>query len=158
MVTKFKIVGDDPIPGRFPVDGARAIYRDLLSKLGILEAKSESQVPAGPLAVPHPTIRTALESCRGIFLCLGLISGMINVLMLTGSFFMLQIYDRVLPSQSVPTLVGLAILATALYILQGALELIRSRQCKNRSTPRPHAQFARLRRARPSSIEDTRRR
>src|SRR5664280_1060476 len=127
MVTKFKIVGDDPIPGRFPVDGARAIYRDLLSKLGILEAKSDSQVPASSLAVPHPTIRTALESCRGVFLCLGLISGMINVLMLTGSFFMLQIYDRVLPSQSIPTLVGLALLATALYILQGALELIRSR-------------------------------
>jgi PrtD family type I secretion system ABC transporter len=127
MVTKFKIVGDAPIPGRFPVDGARAIYRDLLSKLGIHEAKSDSQVPASSLAVPHPTIRTALESCRGVFLCLGLISGMINVLMLTGSFFMLQIYDRVLPSQSVPTLVGLAILATALYILQGALELIRSR-------------------------------
>jgi ATP-binding cassette subfamily C protein len=127
MVTKLKIVGDDPISGRFPVDGARAIYRDLLSKLGIHEAKSDSQVPARSLAVPHPTIRTALESCRGVFLCLGLISGMINVLMLTGSFFMLQIYDRVLPSQSIPTLVGLALLATALYILQGALELIRSR-------------------------------
>jgi PrtD family type I secretion system ABC transporter len=52
---------------------------------------------------------------------------MINVLMLTGSFFMLQVYDRVLPSRSVPTLVGLAILATALYVFQGALELIRSR-------------------------------
>ena len=47
--------------------------------------------------------------------------------MLTGSFFMLQVYDRVLPSQSVPTLVGLAFLATALYVLQGALEVIRSR-------------------------------
>jgi ATP-binding cassette subfamily C protein len=127
MVIKFKIVGDDPIPGRFPVDGARAIYRDLLSKIGILAGKSNSQMPAGTLAVPHPTIRTALESCRGVFLCLGLISGMINVLMLTGSFFMLQVYDRVLPSRSVPTLVGLAILAAALYILQGALELIRSR-------------------------------
>jgi ATP-binding cassette subfamily C protein len=52
---------------------------------------------------------------------------MINILMLTGSFFMLQVYDRVLPSQSVPTLVGLGILAISLYILQGALELIRSR-------------------------------
>ena len=37
-----------------------------------------------------------------------LMSGMINVLYLTGSFFMLEIYDRVLPSRSVPTLVGLA--------------------------------------------------
>ena len=34
-------------------------------------------------------------------------SGMSNILMLTGSFFMLEVYDRVLPSRSVPTLVGL---------------------------------------------------
>ena len=75
----------------------------------------------------QPTIRSALESCRGIFLSLGIVSAVINILMLTGSFFMLQIYDRVLPSQSVPTLVGLGLLATALYVLQGALEVIRSR-------------------------------
>ena len=40
---------------------------------------------------------------------------------------MLQVYDRVLPSQSVPTLVGLALLATILFVLQGALEVIRRR-------------------------------
>ena len=78
-------------------------------------------------ATAQPTIRSALESCRGVFLSLGIISAVINILMLTGSFFMLQVYDRVLPSQSVPTLVGLAFLATALYVLQGALEVIRSR-------------------------------
>ena len=43
------------------------------------------------------------------FVGVGLFSGLINVLMLTGPLFMLQIYDRVLPSHSVPTLVGLAI-------------------------------------------------
>jgi ATP-binding cassette subfamily C protein len=75
----------------------------------------------------QPTIRAALESCRNVFVSLGVISGVINILMLTGSFFMLQVYDRVLPSQSVPTLVGLAVLATALFALQGALEVIRSR-------------------------------
>ena len=37
-----------------------------------------------------------------------LMSGMISLLYLTGSFFMLEIYDRVLPSRSVPTLIGLA--------------------------------------------------
>jgi ATP-binding cassette subfamily C protein len=52
---------------------------------------------------------------------------MINVLYLTGSFFMLEIYDRVLPSRSVPTLVGLSILAAGLYVSQGILDLIRSR-------------------------------
>jgi ATP-binding cassette subfamily C protein len=52
---------------------------------------------------------------------------MINLLYLTGSLFMLEVYDRVLPSRSVPTLVGLAILAGGLYVAQGVLDMIRSR-------------------------------
>lgn len=54
-------------------------------------------------------------------------SGVVNVLTLTGSFFMLQVYDRVVPGRSVPTLVGLAVLAATLFTFQGVLELIRSR-------------------------------
>ncbi len=52
---------------------------------------------------------------------------MINLLYLTGSIFMLEVYDRVLPSRSIPTLVGLVILAGGLYIAQGILDLIRGR-------------------------------
>jgi len=52
---------------------------------------------------------------------------MINVLYLTGSFFMLEVYDRVVPSRSVPTLVGLVVLAAVLYSAQGVLDLIRGR-------------------------------
>jgi ATP-binding cassette subfamily C protein len=52
---------------------------------------------------------------------------MINVLYLTGSFFMLEVYDRVVPSRSVPTLVGLVVLAAGLYTAQGVLDLIRGR-------------------------------
>jgi ATP-binding cassette subfamily C protein len=51
----------------------------------------------------------------------------INVLYLTGSIFMLEVYDRVLPSRSVPTLVGLALLAAGMYLAQGILDLIRGR-------------------------------
>jgi ATP-binding cassette subfamily C protein len=47
--------------------------------------------------------------------------------MLTGAFFMLEVYDRVLPSRSVPTLVGLLILAAGLYAAQGFIDAIRSR-------------------------------
>jgi ATP-binding cassette subfamily C protein len=54
-------------------------------------------------------------------------TGVLNVLYLTGSFFMLEIYDRVLPSRSIPTLVGLAVLALILYGFQGILDLIRGR-------------------------------
>ncbi len=69
----------------------------------------------------------ALRACRSAFIGVGAMSCMINLLYLTGSIFMLEVYDRVLPSRSVPTLVGLAILATGLYIAQGSLDLIRGR-------------------------------
>ncbi|MET0443923.1 MAG: type I secretion system permease/ATPase [Pseudorhodoplanes sp.] len=78
-----------------------------------------------------PSARTelgdALRACRGAFLGVGLMSCMINILYLTGSFFMLEVYDRVLPSRSVPTLVGLIVLAAGLYIAQGVLDLLRGR-------------------------------
>ena len=70
---------------------------------------------------------SALAACRGAFRSIALFSGLSNVLMLTGSFFMLQIYDRVLPSRSVPTLIGLAIIAVMLYVFQGVIDLVRSR-------------------------------
>jgi ATP-binding cassette subfamily C protein len=54
-------------------------------------------------------------------------SCIINLLYLTGSIFMLEVYDRVLPSRSVPTLVGLIVLAVGLYMAQGILDLIRGR-------------------------------
>ncbi|MDR3483789.1 MAG: type I secretion system permease/ATPase [Bradyrhizobium sp.] len=69
----------------------------------------------------------ALRACRGAFIGVGVMSCMINLLYLTGSLFMLEVYDRVLPSRSVPTLVGLAILAGGLYMAQGILDLIRVR-------------------------------
>src|ERR1700712_2001493 len=69
----------------------------------------------------------ALRACRGAFIGVGAMSCMINLLYLTGSIFMLEVYDRVLPSRSVPTLVGLAILAGGLYSAQGVLDLIRGR-------------------------------
>src|ERR1700758_1707870 len=69
----------------------------------------------------------ALRACLNAFIVFGVMSCMINLLYLTGSLFMLEVYDRVLPSRSVPTLVGLAILAGGLYIAQGVLDLIRGR-------------------------------
>jgi PrtD family type I secretion system ABC transporter len=76
---------------------------------------------------PRSKLHAALSSCRGALVTLGVFSGISNVLMLTGSFFMLQIYDRVLPSHSVPTLVGLAVLVFILYVFQGAIDVIRGR-------------------------------
>lgn len=58
---------------------------------------------------------------------IGLISGVVNILALTAPLFMLQVYDRVLASGSVPTLVGLAVLAAGLYAFQAVLDALRSR-------------------------------
>src|SRR5579859_8203775 len=69
----------------------------------------------------------ALRACRGAFVGVGLMSFVINLLYLTGSIFMLEVYDRVLPSRSVPTLIGLIVIATGLYMAQGVLDLIRGR-------------------------------
>jgi PrtD family type I secretion system ABC transporter len=87
-------------------------------------------IPARPAAHPKPSrspVAAALSACRGAFVAVSLFSGVINILLLTGSLFMLQVYDRVLPSRSVPTLVGLAVLVAILYTFQGILELVRGR-------------------------------
>ena len=84
-----------------------------------------------PTQRPGPNQRSelaqVLASCRGAFVATALMSGMSNILMLTGAIFMLEIYDRVLPSRSIPTLVALVILAAGLFLAQGLLDIIRGR-------------------------------
>jgi ATP-binding cassette subfamily C protein len=72
-------------------------------------------------------LSSALRACRGAFVGIGLISAVLNVLYLTGSFFMLAVYDRVVPSRSLPTLVALALLAFGLYLFQAVLDVLRGR-------------------------------
>ncbi|SEI04212.1 ATP-binding cassette, subfamily C [Tardiphaga sp. OK245] len=72
-------------------------------------------------------VKGATAACRRAFLAIGVFTAAINLLMLTGSFFMLQVYDRVIPSRSVPTLIGLIVLVTMLYGFQGILDFIRQR-------------------------------
>ncbi len=67
-----------------------------------------------------------LSSLKMAFLGIGATSALVNILALTGSFFMLQVYDRVIPARSLPTLVGLGIIAATLYAFQGFLEVVRS--------------------------------
>src|SRR6188474_1428570 len=69
----------------------------------------------------------ALRACRNAFIGVGVMSCAINLLYLTGAFFMLEVYDRVLPSRSVPTLVALTVLAITLFAAMGVLDFIRGR-------------------------------
>jgi PrtD family type I secretion system ABC transporter len=72
-------------------------------------------------------LRAALGSCKSALVGIGAFSGLINLLMLTSSLFMLEIYDRVLPSRSMPTLVALSALAVVLFTFQALLDLTRGR-------------------------------
>ncbi|UJW77082.1 type I secretion system permease/ATPase [Rhizobium sp. SL42] len=64
---------------------------------------------------------------NGPLAAIALLSGVTNILALTSPLFMLQVYDRVLSSGSIPTLVGLAVLAASLYAFQALLDIIRAR-------------------------------
>lgn len=66
------------------------------------------------------------QGFRSVFVFLFVMSGIINVLALTGSLYMLQVYDRALTSGSVQTLMALSALAIGLYLFQGVFDVIRS--------------------------------
>lgn len=72
-------------------------------------------------------LRLVLRQSRGTFAAVALFSAVVNILGLTGSFYMLQVYDRVLASRSVETLIAISALALGLFILQGLLDVLRAR-------------------------------
>ena len=71
-------------------------------------------------------VRQVPELGRAL-VAVGLFSALINVLYLTGSFYMMQVYDRAIPSRNIPTLVALSVLALILYVGQCAIDLSRQR-------------------------------
>ncbi len=68
----------------------------------------------------------ALFRSRKLFVTVGIFSFFINLAMLNGPLFMLQVYDRVLTSQSYDTLIFLTILAIGILLFQSMLEVARS--------------------------------
>jgi len=84
--------------------------------------------PTTPPAPPtHPELAAALKDCRRAFGSVAVFSAVVNILMLAGPLYMLQVYDRVLSSRSVPTLIALSVLLVGAYGFQAMLDLIRSR-------------------------------
>jgi ATP-binding cassette subfamily C protein len=79
----------------------------------------------GPSARPSE-LSSALRQCRIGFLGVGVVSGLVNVLTLAGSLYMLQVYDRVIPSHSAATLVGLTLILVLLYVAYGFFDSVRA--------------------------------
>lgn len=72
-------------------------------------------------------LQQVLRSCKGAFIAAGVFSMFINLLMLVPAFYMLQVYDRVVTSGSVTTLIMLTLIMLLLLSTMGGLEFVRSR-------------------------------
>lgn len=72
-------------------------------------------------------LRSALRECRSGLALVGLFSLFINVLILTSPIYMLQVYDRVLTSGRVETLIVLTLIAGIAVLVMGLLEMVRGR-------------------------------
>jgi len=78
-----------------------------------------SALPAG--------LQAAIAAVRNALFATATASGLVNLLMLVGPIFMLQVYDRVLPSRSISTLIGLLLIAVVLLVVQAVVDMLRSR-------------------------------
>ncbi len=87
----------------------------------------ESNRKSKALAAKQSPVRSKLTSMRPAWVGVGLLSLCVNILMLTGPLYMLQVYDRVITSQSMSTLVALSILMVLMYGFMGLLDFLRSR-------------------------------
>jgi ATP-binding cassette subfamily C protein len=107
---------------------------------------------AGEKEKKKSAVRVAAGELRHVVITLFVVSGVVNVLALTGSFYMLQVYDRILTSHSVPTLLALSLLAAILFLFQGGLEVLRGQvlvrlasRMDRRLTPLAHDAVMRMR-------------
>ena len=71
--------------------------------------------------------KSALRNLRSVMWAVGLFSAAVNLLMLTGPLFMLQVYDRVLTSRSVETLIVLFALVCGLFAFLSLFDFLRAR-------------------------------
>src|SRR6185312_669491 len=84
-------------------------------------------LPAKPTQKRNSELSVALARCRHALIGIGVFTAAINLLQLTGPIFMLEVYDRVLPGRSVPTLVTISILALVMFGFLGLLDFVRGR-------------------------------
>jgi ATP-binding cassette, subfamily C, bacterial PrsD len=106
-----------PVQLRGAAPRASAAIADLMSTLA-----SDDPVASG--------LRNSAQRMVGI----AVFSGVINLLMLSGSLYMLQVYDRVIPSRNIATLLGLSLMVLLAYLAQGYFEALRGRMLSRVAT------------------------
>ena len=78
-------------------------------------------------AAGQPTLARYLAPGRWALIMIGVVSALINLLILASPIYMMQVYDRVLSSGSVETLVALTVMVGGAFLVLGLLEAVRSR-------------------------------
>nr|WP_280520295.1 type I secretion system permease/ATPase [Photorhabdus noenieputensis] len=76
--------------------------------------------------LPKDEITDVIRARSRVFWAIGLFTAFINLLMLVPSVYMLQVYDRVLPSGNEITLLMLTLITLGMFAMMGMLEYIRS--------------------------------
>ena len=79
-----------------------------------------------PLKTTRNEIAESLLAFKSVFITVGVFSAILNILMLTPSLYMLQVYDRVLTSRNESTLLMLTVMVVGAYLVLGGLEFVRS--------------------------------
>lgn len=82
-------------------------------------------LPGAPATVETP-LRRALSACRRQFILVGVFSGVVNLLQLTTSIYMMQVFDRVLATRILDTLVYLTLIAVGAVMVLALLEAVRN--------------------------------
>ena len=101
--------------------------------MSIVQSHAQPMLPSNgfsnlraTLAADDPVAVGLRESARRM-VGIAVFSGVINVLMLSGSLYMLQVYDRVIPSRNTATLLGLSLMVLFAYVVQGYFDALRAR-------------------------------
>ena len=78
-----------------------------------------------PAAEADDPVTLGLRESARRMIGIAVFSGVINILMLSGSLYMLQVYDRVIPSRNIATLLGLSLMVLFAYLVQGYFDALR---------------------------------
>jgi PrtD family type I secretion system ABC transporter len=82
--------------------------------------------PGMPEKMPETVLSKAVASSRGQLVAVALFSGVVNLLQLTVSLYMMQVFDRVLGTRSIDTLYYLTLIACFALLVMAALDGLRS--------------------------------
>src|SRR4051794_36803803 len=89
-------------------------------------SESRFALPAPPaVGAVQTSLRQAVSDCRKQFLLVGVFSGAVNLLQLTTSIYMMQVFDRVLATRSLDTLLYLTIIAIVAVLVLALFEAVR---------------------------------